>query len=100
MLDILKSLKKIIERYIVNMIQLTEPANRGDTIVTCLSARRFCLGDGIVVYNKPSPSQQSEGEVHTVVGFGDERGEIEIDSPLISNYPLENSFVEKILGFE
>lgn len=99
MLDILKSLKKIIERFIVSMIPLLEPASIGDTTVKILSTRRFCVGDHIVVYHKSEPSVQSEGEVHTIVGIID-RNTIEIDSPLVGNYALQNSYVEKLLGFE
>lgn len=99
MLDILKSIKKIIDKFIVNNISLTAPVSIGSTTVTVQSVRRFCIGDGVVVYHKPSPTIQAEGEVHTIVDIPD-TNTLELDSPLVSSYPLENSFVQKLLGFE
>jgi len=99
MLDIQKAIKKIIERFIVNMLPLTEAADAGDTTIKVQSTRRFCAGEGIVVYNKPAPSIKAEGEVHLISNIID-RYTIELSEPLVASYPLANSYVEKLIGFE
>lgn len=99
MLDIQKSIKKIIERFIVNKVALTSAVSAGSTTVSIASTRRFCVGEGIVVYNKPAAHLQAEGEVHTVSNVIN-TNTIELDSPLVASYPLANSYVEKLIGFE
>lgn len=99
MLDIQKAIKKIIEKFIVNKIPLSEAASVGSTTVKVLSTRRFCVGEGVVVYNKPSATVQAQGEVHTITDIVD-RNTITIDSALVDSYTLSNSFVEKLIGFE
>ncbi len=99
MLNIQKAIKKIIERYIVNMTPLTVAATSGDTSISLASARRYSIGEAIVIYNKPSAQVQAEGEYHVISGLPGENI-IDIDSALISNYPLQNSYVEKLIGFE
>ena len=99
MLDIQRAIKKIIEKFIVNKMPLLEAATVGSTTVRVQSTRRFCIGEGVVVYNKPSSSVQAQGEVHTISDIVD-RNTITIDSALIDSYPLANSFVEKLIGYE
>lgn len=99
MLALQKALKKIIERYIVNMTPLTAAVSVGATTIPIVSSRRYCRGDRVVIYNKPSPNVQASGEVHVITSVPDKRS-IVIDDGLVDNYPLANSFVEKIIGFE
>lgn len=99
MLDIQKSIKRIIERFIVNKVPLIEPVSTGSTTVKIETTRRFCVGEGIVVYNKPAPTIQATGEVHIISDIID-RNTIIIDSGLVADYPLLNSFVEKLIGYE
>lgn len=99
MLALQKAIKKIIERYIAKMIPLTSAVSAGATTIEVASTRRLVPGEHIVVYHKPSATVQAEGEVQTInaiLGLGS----IEIEEPLVSGYPAENSYVEKIIGFE
>lgn len=99
MLDILKSIKLVIEKFVVNMTPLLSDVSAGDTIFGVASTRRYCPGDHIVVYSKPSASIQAEGEVHAIVSIHD-NNIIEIDAPLVSGYDASYSYVEKLIGFE
>ena len=99
MLDIQKAIKKVIERFVVNMIPLQAPAVAGSTTVQVDTTRRFCPGDAVVVYNKPSALVQAEGEVHIIDGITD-RTTMELETSLVSNFATANSFVEKLIGFE
>ena len=99
MLEIQKAIKKVIEKFIVNMTPLTAAISIGDTTIPIASTRRYCTGDVVVIYNKPSPSIKSSGEVHTITSIPN-KDNIIIDTPLVSGYTLANSFVEKMIGFE
>ncbi len=99
MLDVLKAIKKVIERFIVNMIPLRAVANAGDTIISVQTARRFCPGEAVVIYNKPSAKVQAEGEVHIIKNFIDNKT-LELETPIVASFPLANSFMEKLIGFE
>ena len=98
MLDILKAIKKIIDRYIVNMTPLNAGLSKGDTVLSIASTRRYCPGDHVVVYHRPA-SGQSEGEVHEVTEIIDNQT-MTIKEGLTTDFPVTNSFVEKLLGFE
>jgi len=98
-LKIQKAIKKVIERFIVNMIPLKSAAQSGDTIISLETARRFCPGEAVVIYNKPSATVQAEGEVH-IIGNSIDNNTIELESPLVDNFPLANSYMEKLIGFE
>lgn len=99
MLALQRAIKKIIDRYIVNMTPLTSAVSRGDTTIPIVSSRRYCTGDHVVVYHKPNANTQASGEVHAVVSTPDLHT-IVLDEGLVDDYPLANSFVEKIIGFE
>jgi hypothetical protein len=98
MLEILHSIKSIIERFIVNMVPLAAEANAGDTSVSLPSTRRFRYGDAVVIYHKEGEYAQPEGEVHNVVQVCDRS--LVLDTPLTNSYTVANSFVEKMIGFE
>lgn len=97
MLHLQKAIKKIIERFIVNKTPVTSELFDGDTTIPVESSRRYECGDIIVVFHKPSFDQRAEGEVHTIIDIPD-KDNITIDSGLIENYPLSNTFVEKMVG--
>lgn len=99
MLYIQKAIKKIIERFIVNMTPLTSAVSIGSTTIPIKSSRRYEPYNTVVIYNKPSANIQSEGEVHKIIDIPN-RNSIVIDEPLVSSYPLANSFVEKMIGYE
>lgn len=99
MLDIQRAIKKIIEKFIVNKVALTQAASTGSTTVYVASTRRFCVGEGVVVYHKAAADIAADGEVHVISDIVD-RNTITLDTPLVADYPLANSFVEKLIGFE
>lgn len=81
------------------MVPLTEAATAGSTTVKVETARRYCIGEGVVVYNKPSATVQASGEAHIISDIVD-RNTLVLDSPLVSSYPIANSYVEKLIGYE
>jgi len=99
MLYIQKAIKKVIERFIVNMTPLTSSVSVGATTIPVKSSRRYEPFNTVVIYNKPSADIQAEGEVHKIIDIPD-RNSIVIDEPLVSSYSLSNSFVEKMIGYE
>jgi len=99
MLYIQKAIKKVIERFIVNMTPVTSSLPSGTTTIPIESSRRYEPYNTVVIYNKPSSDVQSEGEVHTIVSIPD-RNSIVIDNALVESYPLANTYVEKMIGYE
>jgi len=99
MLYIQKAIKKVIERFIVNMIPTTDNLSIGATTIPVESSRRYEPYNTIVIYNKPSSNVQAEGEVHKIIDIPN-RNSIVIDNPLVENYPLTNTYVEKMIGYE
>jgi hypothetical protein len=97
MFELQKAIKKVIERYIVNMTPVTSALSIGDTTIPLESSRRYSCGDLVVVYHKSAMTQKGEGEVHTISDIPD-NDNIIIDNALISNYPLANTYVEKMVG--
>lgn len=97
MFEIQQSIKKIIERFIVNKTPTTAALSDGNTSIPVKSSRRYQCKDLVVIFNKPSMEQRAEGEVHTIVDIPD-NSHIVIDEGLIENYSLDNSFVEKMVG--
>ena len=100
MLEIQRAIKRVIERFIVNLIPLSETAAAGSTIIKPQYIRRFEEGEVIVVYSKDSPSAHPKGEVHVISDIDQDNTKITLDSPLIGNYPSSISYVEKMIGFE
>ncbi len=97
MLELQKAIKKIIERFIVNITPLASSVSAGDTTIPIKSTRRYELGDEVVIYNKPSMDAQAIGEVHTIECLS--AGHIvTLDSPLEESYTEANSFMEKMVG--
>ena len=97
MIELQKAIKKIIERFIINKTPVTSALSKGDTTIPVESSRRYECGDIVVVFHKPSFDQRAEGEVHTITDIPN-KDNIIIDSGLIENYSLSNSFVEKMVG--
>ncbi len=95
MLNIQKALKKVIEKFIVNQMDLTEDANDGDTVLQVTSSRRFVCGDVIWVGNPFTGG----GEWSTVVRLPDKRS-ITLDGPLEDSYSAADSIVRKLTGAE
>ena len=98
MLEILNAIKRIIERFIINMTPLREAVSSGDTFIPLPRTRRFRCGDVVVIYNRPSQLNQPEGEVHVATQICEDG--IVIDTPLVASYPVNDSYVEKMIGYE
>lgn len=95
MLQILKAIKQIIEKFIVNKTPLTEGVSAGDTTIKLASTRRFCPGDVIVVFSENS----GEGEVHVITETPDIYTVI-IDTPLVESWSASDGYMVKLIGFE
>lgn len=98
MLQILESIKNIIEKFVVNITPLTAQADAGDTIISIASTRRYCVGDNIIVYNKPDAQTQATGEVFTVTDIIDSTS-LELSAALIATYPVATSTTQKLTGY-
>jgi len=92
MIQLLDGIKKVLERYIINITPITSAANAGDTTITIASARRYKACEEIVVYN----GSTKKGELHTVSCVLDAHN-IEIDSPLVASYSADNGAVQKLV---
>lgn len=97
MLDILHAIKKVIEKYIVNVVSLSANANAGDTEVYVENTRRFNVGDIIAIYSLVGSHSQPEGDIRNVTQVCDDR--LVFSIPLSSAYTT-NSYVEKMIGVE
>jgi hypothetical protein len=98
MLPLLESIKTIIERYIVGLTPLTAQANIGDTTITVASTRRLCVGDDIVIFNKPNATTQAEGEVKKIETILN-RSLFTVNEPMAAIYPVGTSYTEKLIGY-
>lgn len=94
MLEIQKAIKKIIERFIAQMVPLYAEAHAGDSFVDIDSTRRFLQGDSIVVRKQNS----NDAEVHTVLAI-DGLHRLILADELTEDWPLATGFVQKLTGF-
>ena len=94
MLEIQKSIKKIIERFIAQMIPLTEDASAGDNYVTIQSTRRFMAGDHIVIRREGS----WDAELHCIAEIPDHNTMV-FDDTLSIDRP-SGTYVQKLIGFD
>lgn len=99
MLQILKAIKRIIEKFIVNKTSLCDSVAAGATIIPLCSTRRFMIGDVVVIYNQAPNDKDPEGEVHVISDIPNNRSLV-IDTPLVDDYPESYSYVSKLIGFE
>jgi len=97
MLDIQKSIKKIIERFIANIRTNTSAIGVGDTSLTITSAKRFQTGDTIVIYD---PSNPSDGGYVRNISSVDSNRIITIDNALGETYAANQANIQKMLGFD
>lgn len=103
MLNLLETVRSVIERYVIGRQSLTESANAGDTTLYVASSRRYNAGDIIAVYSKPTPDAASLAELRTISAVptpdaADSRHRIVIDSPVTQTYDAETSGVEKTVS--
>jgi len=96
MLEVLKSLKNIIEKFIINRQSITETASAGSTTLKIGSTRRFNAGDKVVVLELTPDYGEPACELHTVAEIIDKET-MTIETALSSDYSTD-CFVQKLIG--
>lgn len=97
MLQLQEAIKRIIERYIVNLIPISEAISANETTIPLRTSGRFQKCDTVVIYNQAVLDATGEGEIRTISCIPD-RNTIELDQPLIDAYTADTSFVQKLVG--
>lgn len=97
MLQLQEAIKKIIERYIVNVVPFADAVTASSTTIPILSSGRFKKCDQVVIYNQAVLDATGEGEIRTISCIPD-RNTIELDIALLDAYPAGTSFVQKLVG--
>ena len=97
MLQLQEALKRIIERYIVNIVPFSEAISAGSTVIPVMSSRRFKNCDQVVIYNQAVLDATGEGEIREITCIPD-KNSIQLDIPLLDAYPVGTSFVQKLVG--
>ena len=95
MIEIQKAIKKIIERFIAQMVPLIADANQGDTFVDIQSTRRFLQGNHIVLRDEGS----NDAQVYQVVSI-DGLNRLILDTPLTTTHSASTGIVQKLTGFD
>ena len=97
MLQLQEAIKKIIERYIVNLVPFSDAVAASSTTIPILSSGRFKLCDQVVIYSQARLDATGEAEIRTISCIPD-RNTIELDEGLLDAYPAGTSFVQKLVG--
>ncbi len=97
MLQLQEAIKKIIERYIVNIVPFSEAISARSTTVPVMSAGRFRKCDQVAIYNQTVHDATGEGEIRTISCIPD-GNTIELDIALVDAYPAGTSFIQKMVG--
>lgn len=95
MLEIQKSIKKIIEKFIAKMIPLTADVSAGSNTVSVQSTRRYIPGDELVIRDRNS----SEGEFCKILSIPNHTTMVFCDN-LTQSYDAENAIIQKIIGYQ
>lgn len=95
MLELQKAIKLIIERYISQMIPLTQEALGGTKYAYVESVRRFNLGDAVVIRNESSV----DAELHYVAGINQSENRLIFQDELTQDWAVSGGFVQKLIGF-
>lgn len=93
MLELLRSLKKIIERKVVNIQTIRSNLSVGDTTIPVKSAKRFEPCSEIVIYR----DGEEDGELHTIDSIVDYRT-ITVTEPVLENYSTSNTKVQNLIN--
>jgi hypothetical protein len=95
MLDLQKAIKLIIEKYIAQMIPLTQTATEGTSYAYLESIRRFNLGDTVVIRN----SDTVDAELLTVSGINQLEKRLIFEEELTQDWDISGGFIQKLIGF-
>jgi len=96
MLYLQEAIKKIIERFIVNITPIDTAIPKGVTTIPLVSSRRYKKGDEVAIYSQAILDATGEGEIKTVQCVPDANS-IELCDPTIDAYPANTSFVQKVI---
>lgn len=101
MIELQESLKKIIERYIAQMIPLTQNSSSGDNSIYIQSTRRFRPGDYVVIrpVNLVDSDTVENVEVLCVSRVAD-RNTLVFSENMIQNYNANEHIVQKLIGYQ
>lgn len=97
MLQLQEAIKKIIERYIVNIVPFSEATSANETTIPVRSSGRFQKCDQVVIYNQAVLDATGEGEIREISCIPD-RNTVELTLPLIDAYTANTSFIQKLVG--
>ncbi len=97
MLQLLEAIKRIIERYIVNITPIDVAVSAGATVIPVASSRRYNAGEQVVIYNQSVLNATGEGEVRDIRCVPDANS-IELCEAVIDSYTANDSFVQKLIG--
>ncbi|KKK81371.1 hypothetical protein LCGC14_2814150, partial [marine sediment metagenome] len=97
MLQLQEAIKKIVERYIVNIVPFSEAVSANEITIPVRSSGRFRKCDQVVIYNQAVLDATGEGEIRQIACIPD-RNTVELDSELIDAYPADTSFIQKLVG--
>lgn len=100
MLEILKALKKIIERFIADMVSLRETANPGDTTIYVQNTRRFMPGDYIVIRKSVDSSEAELLCVKNVIDRNTLLAESPNGDPITQKYETPDALIQKLIGYQ
>jgi len=97
MLQLQEAIKKIIERYIVNITPIDVAVNANSNTIPLASSRRYRPGDTVAIYNQTVLDQTGEGEIKEIACVPDAHS-IELCEPVTDAYTANDSFVQKMVG--
>jgi len=97
MLELQEAIKRIIERFIVNITPIDQFTAKGAFTLPVASSRRYRPGDEVAIYNQSILDASGEGEIKTIACIPDANS-IELCEPTIDDYTAGDSFVQKIIG--
>ncbi len=96
MFNLLKALKRIIERKVVNIQPLRADISAGDTIIPVRSAKRFEEENGQVAIYRDG---EQYGEPHSIYRIIDYHT-IELEEPVAEDYSSSVGLVQNLIGGE
>lgn len=96
MLQLQEAIKKVIERFIVNITPIDAAIPKGVNSIPLTSSRRYQAGDEVAIYSQAILDATGEGEIKTIDCVPD-ANTIELCESTIDAYPANTSFVQKIV---
>lgn len=95
MLDIQRAIKLVIERFISQMIPLTQAATAGTNYAYVESIRRFNIGDAVVIRLPNSV----DAELLNISGINQSEKRLIFEEELTQDWSASGGYIQKLLGF-